>query len=126
MGAEVPGAGAGTEVGGEVNPQAVPKSGLGAPVTKPSVPAAPGGRLNVSCRRSGHGAKRKRTCRYRRGGVLVRVCVSTRRTRVCRLRSNGRVVRVCTKKKGRRQHCRAPPNLAPRRTHGPPGQPRRA
>lgn len=112
IGAEVPGAGAGTEVGGDVNPQAVPPPVVGDPVTKPSVPAAPAGRLKVSCRRSGHGAKRKRTCRYRRGGVLVRVCVSTRHKRVCRRRSNGRVVRVCTKRTGHRQRCRAPRSLA--------------
>ena len=50
IGAEVPGAGTGTEVGGDVNPQAVPPPVIGDPVTKLSVPAAPAGRLKVSCR----------------------------------------------------------------------------
>jgi V8-like Glu-specific endopeptidase len=117
IGAHVPGSGAGTSVGGDVKPQPPPTVSTPDPsdaVTTPPPPLAPSGRLTVSCRRSGHGARRKRTCRYRRAGMLVRTCVTTRspRKRVCRFRESGRVVRVCTKRAGHRQRCRAARSLA--------------
>ena len=67
----------------------------------------PVGRLRRSCKTTVRHGVRTRTCKFRRGGKLVRKCVTRRGKRTCRFYKHGVAQKVCVKRRGKARKCRS-------------------
>jgi len=107
-------------IGGDV-PAAPPAVG---PTSKPSPVPAPAPRppadqaapkprpLARSCTVARRHGRTVRTCRFLRGGRLVKRCVTKGGTRRCAQRANGRIIRRCVKPRGKPERCRVVRSVA--------------
>ena len=85
----------------------------------PKIIHEPAGKLRRSCKTTVRHGVRTRTCRYRRGGKLVRKCTTRRGKRTCRFYKHGVAQKVCVKRRGKKARCRSLLKGAASATGGP-------